>query len=190
MASNQQKPSRNAQPMANPIIDAQPIEGEPCYDPVIDPELELLARWMDSVFEIPGLGIRFGLDAIIGLIPGLGDTLTSLISLYILGAARRYGVPRVTMMRMAANVAVDYVLGSVPLIGDVFDVYWKANLKNVALLRRHVLAAPHEARRARRGDWLFVAALIVALILLLIGSVTVAYFVLAWFVNALGRAGR
>src|SRR6185437_3519948 len=68
----------SARQMATPIILARPIEGEPCFDPVIDPELELLARWMDSVFEIPGLGIRFGLDAIIGLIPGLGDTLTSL----------------------------------------------------------------------------------------------------------------
>ena len=174
--------------MANPIIHARPIEGEPCFEPVIDPELELLARWMDNVFEIPGLGIRFGLDAVIGLIPGLGDTLTSLVSLYILGAARRYRVPRVTMLRMALNIALDYTLGSVPLIGDVFDVYWKANLKNVALLRRHVLAAPHEARRARRGDWLFVGGLMAVLVLLLIGSIALAYFVLAWLVAQIGRA--
>ena len=85
----------------------------------IEPELELLANWLDSVFHIPGLGIRFGLDAIVGLIPGVGDTLTSLASLYILNAGRRYGVPRVTMMRMALNIAIDYVLGAVPLVGAI-----------------------------------------------------------------------
>src|SRR4051812_18900365 len=76
----------------------------------IAPDLEWLAYWMDSVFEIPGLGVRFGLDAIVGLIPAVGDTLTSLVSLYILSAARRYGVPRATMTRMAANIAIDYVV--------------------------------------------------------------------------------
>jgi hypothetical protein len=75
---------------------------------------------------------RFGFDAIIRLIRGLGDVLTSLISLYILAAARRYGVPRATLMRMAFNIAVDTVVGSVPLPGDGFDVYWKANVMNVA----------------------------------------------------------
>ncbi|HJT31461.1 MAG TPA: DUF4112 domain-containing protein [Pirellulales bacterium] len=149
----------------------------------LDPELELLAQWMDSVFEIPGLGIRFGLDALIGLIPGLGDTLTTLASLYILGAARRYGVPRITMVRMAANIALDYVLGAVPLLGDLFDVYWKANLRNVALLRRHLLATPAEERRARSGDWLFVAGLMVLLIMLLVGEVTIAWLIVAAFVR-------
>lgn len=149
----------------------------------LDPELELLAQWMDSVFEIPGLGIRFGLDALIGLIPGLGDTLTTLASLYILGAARRYGVPRITMVRMAANIALDYVLGAVPLVGDIFDVYWKANLRNVALLRRHLLATPAEERRARSGDWLFVAGLMVLLIMLLVGAVTIAWLIVAAFVR-------
>src|SRR5579862_1986768 len=115
----------------------------------LDPQLELLAYWMDTAFVIPGLGIRFGFDAIIGLIPGLGDILTSLISLYILAAARRYGVPRATMMRMAFNIAVDTAVGSIPLLGDAFDVYWKANVMNVALLRRHVFATPAEQRAAR-----------------------------------------
>src|ERR1700683_3797361 len=86
----------------------------------LDPQLELLAYWMDTVFYIPGLGIRFGFDAIIGLIPGLGDILTSLISLYLLPAARRYGVPRATLTRMAFNIAVDTIVGAVPLFGDAF----------------------------------------------------------------------
>lgn len=143
----------------------------------LEPELELLAHWMDSAFHIPGIGLRFGLDAIIGLIPGLGDTLTSLASLYILNAGRRYGVPRVTMLRMAANIAVDYLVGMIPLAGDAFDVVWKANQKNVALLRRHVLATPAEERRARRGDWLVLAGLVAVLALLLVGAATVVVWV-------------
>ncbi len=145
----------------------------------LEPGLELLAEWLDNVFHIPGLGIRFGIDALVGLIPGVGDTLTSLASLYILQAGRRYGVPRVTMLRMAGNIAIDYVLGAVPFFGDAFDVYWKANKRNVALLREHVQAAPAEDRRARRGDGWFVAGLIVVLALVLIGSITVAWIVIA-----------
>jgi len=146
----------------------------------LDPELELLAYWMDTAFVIPGLGIRFGFDAIIGLIPGLGDVITSLISLYILAAARRYGVPRVTMMRMAFNIAVDTTVGAVPLLGDAFDVYWKANVMNVALLRRHVLATPEQQRTARRQDTLFMIGLIVGLVTLFAAIATAFYWLIAW----------
>lgn len=150
----------------------------------LDPQLELLAYWMDTAFCIPGLGIRFGFDAIIGLIPGLGDILTSLISLYIL-AARRYGVPRATLMRMAFNFAVDTIVGSVPLLGDAFDVYWKANVMNVALLRRHVLATPDEQRTARRKDTLFLVGLIVGLLVLLAAIAAVFYWLVAWIAGRL-----
>jgi hypothetical protein len=142
----------------------------------LDPDIELLARWMDSMFEIPGLGLRFGLDALVGLIPGLGDTATSLASLYILNAARRYGISRITMLRMALNIAIDYLLGSIPLAGDAFDVYWKANLRNVALLRRHLQATPVEERRARAGDWVFLIAIALGLAAILAGSLTLSCF--------------
>jgi hypothetical protein len=134
----------------------------------IDPELEWLAYWTDSAFRIPGLGIRFGFDAIIGLVPGLGDVLTSLISLYILAAARRYGVPRATLMRMTFNIAVDTSVGAIPFLGDAFDVFWKANMMNVALLRRHVMATPVEQRAARRKDTLFIAGLVLGLLALMV----------------------
>jgi Domain of unknown function (DUF4112) len=150
----------------------------------LEPELELLAHWMDSAFHIPGIGVRFGLDAIIGLIPGLGDTVTSLASLYILNAGRRYGVSRVTMLRMAANIGLDYVVGAIPLLGDAFDVVWKANQKNVALLRRHIEATPAEERRARRGDWLVLAGLVAVLALLLVGAVTVAWTIMGWMLHS------
>lgn len=146
-------------------------------------DLEQLARLMDAAFRVPGTNIYFGLDAIIGLIPGLGDLLTTLVSLYILRAARDYGVPRVTLLRMTANIAIDSVVGSLPLVGDAFDVYWKANQKNVALLQRHLSAAPQEVRRARAGDWLFMAGLAVALLVLVVGSLAIGYFV----VTGIGR---
>lgn len=147
--------------------------------PVSEMDLERLARWMDSLFEVPGTGVRFGFDAIIGLIPGLGDTITSFVSLYILKAASRAGVPRITLVRMAANIGIDYIVGMVPVAGDLFDVYWKANLMNVELLRRHILVTPAEKRRARSGDWLFVAFLIAGLIALLVGCVTIVYWISA-----------
>ncbi len=145
----------------------------------LDPQIELLAYWMDTVFEIPGLGIRFGFDAIIGLIPGLGDILTSLISLYILAAARRYGVPRATLTRMAFNIAVDTTVGAIPFFGDAFDVYWKANVMNVALLRRHLLATPDEQRTARRKDTLFVCGLIAGLLMLIVAVGAAFWWVVA-----------
>lgn len=151
-------------------------------------DLEILANLMDSVFEIPGTGIRFGMDALIGLVPGFGDTVTSIVSLYILQAASRHGVPRVTLMRMAANIAADYTVGTVPVVGDVFDVYWKSNRKNVELLQRHIEATPVEGRKLRRGDRLFVAGLIAGLVALLVGTITISYFVISGIVGLLGRA--
>ncbi len=138
-------------------------------------DVELLARWMDNVFEIPGTKIRFGLDAIIGLLPGLGDAITSIVSLYILKVASRRGVPRVVLLRMSLNLGIDYVLGCLPLVGDMFDVYWKANIKNVELLRRHESAS--RARRGDAGDWLFVAGLMAVLVALLVGCITMAYLI-------------
>lgn len=151
-------------------------------------ELEMLARWMDSVFEIPGTGIRIGFDPILGLVPGLGDALTTLVSLYILGAARRYGVPRITLLRMAANIAVDLALGSVPLFGDMFDVFWKSNVRNVALLEKHVLATPAERRRAKAGDWLFLVGLALVLVGLLVASLAVTYGIVYLIGRALAQA--
>ena len=136
----------------------------------LDPAIALLSRWMDALFRIPGTEWRVGLDAIIGLVPGIGDTVTALASFYILSAAARYGVPRVTMLRMALNVAIDYAVGAIPLVGDAFDVAWKANLKNMELLRTHASRADPSAKRTQVGDWLFVAAIMFCLVALLVGS--------------------
>ena len=136
-----------------------------------------LSRLMDAAFEVPGLGWRFGLDALIGLIPGVGDLATTLVSLYILALAGRMGLPRITMARMAMNVAVDMLLGSLPLVGDVFDVWWKANLKNAALLEERLGQSAVEARRGRMTDWIFVGAMIAALVILFAAIVALAALV-------------
>ncbi|BBO33101.1 DUF4112 domain-containing protein [Lacipirellula parvula] len=156
--------------------------------PQLAPELQLLADWMDGVFRVPGVGWRFGLDAILGFIPGIGDTATSVASLYILTAAHRYGVTRTTLLRMALNVVLDAVVGAIPLIGDIFDVYWKSNQRNVAILKRHMLAVPAEQRHLQRADRWFVVLLVTVLALLLIGSVIVAAMLLTWLIRTLAQA--
>lgn len=144
---------------------------------------------MDSVFEIPGLGIRFGIDALVGLVPGLGDALTSIASLHILNTAHGFGVSRITMLRMASNIAIDYVFGSLPLLGDAFDVYWKANNRNVALLRQHFAGSPEHRRRAERSDLWFMILLIVLLTLLLIVCIGTAWFLVAWLFQLFVKPG-
>jgi hypothetical protein len=143
---------------------------------------------MDSAFRIPGLGVRFGFDALLGLLPGVGDVTTSIASLYILSAAHRYEAPRITLTRMALNILLETIIGAVPLLGDLFDVYWKSNQRNVELLRRHLAAPPAVAHKLQRSDRWFVIALIVGLIALMIGAAVAAYWILSWIVAALYRA--
>ena len=99
--------------------------------------LDALANLLDTAFIVPGTNIRFGVDALIGLVPGIGDVVTTMISLYIVAEARALGAPKRVIARMLANVAVDGVIGAVPIAGDFFDVAWRANRRNVAILRAH-----------------------------------------------------
>jgi Domain of unknown function (DUF4112) len=100
--------------------------------------IDVLATLMDTAFLIPGTNIRFGLDALIGLVPGFGDAITTIISLYIVNEARALGAPPLLIVRMLANVAVDGLVGAIPLAGDAFDVVFRANRRNIALLREHL----------------------------------------------------
>ena len=109
--------------------------------------LDALRRWavlLDSAFRIPGTGIRFGLDAIVGLIPGLGDISTPAFAALLLMQAVRMRLPVVVQARMVLNAAFDMLIGLVPILGDLADIGWKANLKNLALLERH--ARPGQSR--------------------------------------------
>lgn len=151
----------------------------------VEQSLEQLSRWMDGVFRVPGTGWRFGLDAIVGLVPGVGDTLTTVVSFYVLAAGVRYRVPKVTLLRMAANVGVDYLLGAIPFLGDLFDFAWKSNQKNVELLRQRASVSPAEARRGRASDWLFVGFLMLVLLAMLVGSITIAWYLLRFVFDGL-----
>src|SRR5215211_718329 len=89
------------------------------------------------------------MDALVGLIPGVGDFATTAVSFYILAAGVRYRVPKATLLRMASNIAVDYLLGAVPIVGDIFDAAWKSNQMNVELLKQRASATPEEAKHGR-----------------------------------------
>jgi hypothetical protein len=115
--------------------------------------LRALSRLLDEAFRIPGTSIRLGLDSIIGLVPGLGDLLTAALSVYIVREAARMGVPRATLVRMLANVGIDLAAGTIPVVGDLIDVAWKANVMNIDLLEDYLRsqspqAAPHPARKS------------------------------------------
>jgi hypothetical protein len=99
-------------------------------------ELETLARLLDEQFRIPGTSIRFGLDALVGLVPGLGDIATALVSLYVVARARDLGAPAGVLALMVGNILIDMTVGAVPVLGDVFDIAFKANRRNLELLRR------------------------------------------------------
>jgi Domain of unknown function (DUF4112) len=100
--------------------------------------LEALARLMDGAFVVPGTSIRLGLDAIIGLLPVAGDVVSGVISSYLIWEARQLGAPRWLIGRMMANMLIDTTIGAIPVLGDAFDVVFRANMKNMALLRRHM----------------------------------------------------
>jgi hypothetical protein len=160
-----------------PILAGQPAE--------VEQSLERLGWLMDDLIRVPVIGWRFGLDALLGLVPGVGDTATSLVSFYILASAVRYRVPKITLLRMGLNIGIDYVLGSLPLVGDLFDAWWKSNQMNVALLRKRATVSASEAREGRTSDWLFVAVIIALLIGLAVGAAFVSIYLLLLFFRML-----
>ncbi len=156
-----------------------PLEQNTQLQPArIDKSIERLGWLMDDLFRVPVLGWRFGLDALIGLVPGLGDTTTSLVSFYILAAAVRYRVPKITLLRMGLNIGLDYVIGSLPIVGDFADAWWKSNQKNVELLRKRATVSVEEARAGKMSDWIFVGGIIVGLTALAIASAAISFYLL------------
>jgi len=140
----------------------------------IEESLERLSHYLDDLFRIPGTKWRFGLDAIIGLIPNVGDTLTMLASIYILIAGVRYGVPKITILRMAMNIAIDYLVGVIPFFGDMFDFFWKTNQRNLNLLKKRAT----KPDKLPIGDYLFVFGVILGLFLMLLASIVGSIYLL------------
>jgi hypothetical protein len=125
--------------------------------------LELLRRWaqlFDAAFRIPGTEFRFGLDPLLGLVPGLGDLASPLLTVFILWQGARMRVPKIVLARMVLNALIDAGVGAIPVLGDAFDFAWRSNEWNMALLERHAL----QARPATSADYLFVSlcAIVVA----------------------------
>ena len=154
----------------------------------VERELEVLSQLMDNRFRVPILGWRFGLNAIIDLIPEFGDIATTIIALYVLVSAVRYRVPKVTLLRMGLNIAIYFVGGLVPFAGDLFAIWWKPNIRNLNLLRRRATVSAGEAKRGRAGDWLFVALIVGGVLALLFGSIALTLFVF-WYVATRMRFG-
>ncbi len=141
----------------------------------VEEGLDNLAHYLDGLFRIPGTGWRFGLDSLIGLVPNVGDTLTSFASFYILVAGARYGVPKITLLRMAFNIGLDYVVGIIPFVGDAFDFFWKSNKQNMELIRTRATGKD----TGTTGDYLFVFAIIGGLVLLLLGTIFISLYIIS-----------
>ena len=138
--------------------------------------LRFVAWLLDSSIPLPGTRFTIGVDALIGLIPLLGDLIGVLASSYILSEAHRLGVGRAVLLRMAMNVAVEGVVGIVPILGDLFDAAWKANVRNVRLLE----AWSERPHRVERGSRWLVAALIAAMVLFVFGCIALTGLLLRW----------
>ncbi len=175
-ASEYTEPSSNhaMPPMTEPEIIPPGRSSSSTLRGMNNENLDQLARVLDDIFQIPGTNIRFGLDAIIGLIPGVGDLVTGMASFLIIFAAWERGLPRVTLARMVANVAIDTLVGSMPLVGDIFDAAWKANRKNYNLLLR---VEQQPGRKATVQDWLFLALMLLAIAALVALPILIIIFV-------------
>jgi Domain of unknown function (DUF4112) len=138
--------------------------------------LRRISHLLDNAIPIPGTKYRIGLDPILGLIPGGGDLIGSIFAGYVVFKSAQMGVPRETLVQMATNIVFDTVAGTVPVAGDLFDVTWKANVKNIELLDAH-LGSPEQGKKA---DRLFVAALLLGLMLIVGVIIFLSVTLLGW----------
>lgn len=136
---------------------------------------DFLARLLDSAFRIPGTRLTVGLDPLIGLVPGLGDALASLVGTLLLVLAVRLQVPRVVLLRMSLNILANGIGGAVPGLGDAFSFWFKSNQRNAALLRR----ASATPRPSTSGDWLFVGLVLLGTVAALVAAMALVLWVIA-----------
>jgi Domain of unknown function (DUF4112) len=143
---------------------------------------KFLAELLDQRFTIPGTSIRIGLDPIISLIPGIGDLIANLTGSVILVIAAQLGIPKVVLVRMGINIAMNTIIGAIPIFGDIISIWFRSNVRNVDLLERSL---GRHTKRTSANDWLFVIALIVALLVLLVGIVFAAVWLFKQIWNIL-----
>lgn len=149
-------------------------------------ELEPLFRWlatiMDEFLRVPGTKIRFGLDPLIGLIPGIGDTGSAMVSAFALIRAARSGVPKILLARMSVNILINELIGIVPVVGDAFSFWFKSNVRNYAILKEHTAGS----RKATRSDWVFVFGVLVLLVAVVATGIAVTFLFLHAILKLLG----
>jgi hypothetical protein len=148
----------------------------------LEPLFKWLALIMDEFLRIPGTRFRFGLDPIIGLIPGLGDTASAVVSALALIQAARRGVPKILLARMSLNILINELVGIIPGLGDAFSFWFKSNARNYRLLQEHM----GEPSRSRKSDWIFVAAVLGLLFVVVLAGLLVSFFVLQQIFKLLG----
>jgi hypothetical protein len=140
----------------------------------LEPLFKWLALIMDEIIRVPGTNFRFGLDPIIGLVPGIGDTTSALVSAFALIQALRLGVPKILLARMAMNILINEVIGIIPVVGDAFSFWFKSNARNYEIIKSHRLgSAP-----PRGSDWLFVIGVLFALFVVVCTGIAVSFLVL------------
>ena len=145
------------------------------------PWYEKVAWQLDQAFRVPGTNFRFGWDAILGLVPGVGDAVTGVFQVALIIAIARGGAfPVAVLLRMLANVALDNTLGAIPLLGDVFDFFFKANTRNLKLVRRVQEEHRTTGRVSRRRHVLYLLSIVALLFAFTVASVVAAIFVTRW----------
>lgn len=141
--------------------------------------LRRLSHLLDNAIPIPGTGYSIGIDPILGLVPGGGDTVAGALSAYIVIQAARMGLPPKVLWEMTGNILLDSILGIVPVLGDLFDVAWKANVRNIALLEKHLYIAP----RNQKSNLLFLMGLTLILAVIVLGFATLTFVLISWLSN-------
>lgn len=159
----------------SPIQNSSPNTPSPSHIASLR-RLRRISHLLDNAIPIPGTKYRIGLDPILGLIPGGGDLISSIFAGYVVFKSAQMGVPQETLVKMATNIVFDTVAGTVPVAGDLLDVAWKANVKNIELLDAH-LGSPEPAKKA---NWLFVAALLLGLMLIVGGVIFLSVMLFGW----------
>ena len=139
-----------------------------------------LSELLDNAVTIPGTSYRVGIDPLLGLFPGMGDYLGAFLSGYIIYEAARLGASRPTLLRMVFNVILETIVGLIPALGDIFDVFWKANAKNVTLLEKQLASAG----KREKADWFFLIVLLVGLFLIIIGIASLSLWILVSVIQA------
>lgn len=140
----------------------------------VEPLFRWLALLMDNVLRVPGTNLRFGLDPLLGLLPGIGDTASAIISAVALIQAARSGLPKILLARMSTNILINELVGIIPGIGDAFSFWFKSNARNYELLK-HYSATPH---RSRKSDWVFVGVILILLFVIVCVGIAVTVLVL------------